>query len=56
MKQAKDGVIDFGFFTNDKTYRLSVGPTPELRWSLSLPAGFRYKSALKRHILCVATL
>ena len=55
IRQARDGVFDFGFFTNGKTYRLSVGMAPRLRLPLSLPMGFRYKSALKRHIVSVTT-
>ena len=56
IRQARDGVVDFSFFINHKTYRLTVGRTPRLRLPLSLPTGFRYKSALSRHILFVSTL
>ena len=56
IRQARDGVVDFCFFRNDKTYRLTVGDTPKLGLSLGLPTGFRYKSALARHILFVIAL
>jgi hypothetical protein len=56
IRQVSGRVIDFGFFANDKTYRLIVGQAPALRAPLSLPPGFRYKSTFRRHILHVTTI
>lgn len=56
IKRANGDVVDFGFFTNNQTYRLVVEPLPTLRLPLSLPVGFRYKRALARHTLSVTTL
>ncbi len=49
-------LVDFGFFSNEQTYRLTVEGSPSLRLPLSLPTGFRYKHTLARHILSITTL
>ncbi len=49
-------VFDFSFFANDRLYRLKVDREPSLRMPFSLPLGFRYKSALGRHVISVTTL
>jgi hypothetical protein len=49
-------VFDFSFFANDKFYRLKVDQEPSLRMPFRLPLGFRYKSALGRHVISVTML
>lgn len=56
LRSEGQNVFDFSFFANDKTYRLAVGHEPSLRTPFSLPLGFRYKSALRRHIITVTML
>ncbi len=49
-------VFDFSFFANDRFYRLTVDQESSLRMPFSLPQGFHYKSALRRHIISVTML
>lgn len=48
--------VDFGFFNNDQTYRLSVDSAASMRLPLALPMGFGYKHALQRHVLCITSV
>lgn len=53
-KQSGDTWLDFQFFTNDATYRVSV--LPQSRFRFSLPAGWKYKHRLHPHRLLLEAM
>lgn len=56
IRGAHGDAVDFGYFDNAQTYRLTVDDAASLRLPLRLPAGFHYKRALGRHVLSITTL
>lgn len=45
--------IDFSFFANDRTYRLTWSDEPGWAAPFSMPTGFSYKHRLARHYLTI---
>lgn len=56
IRSAQGNVLEFGWFKNEQTYRLTVDDAASLRLPGSLPSGFRYKRALARHVLSIITV